>query len=45
MIGIVFARSTTNNDVGYALAMPAVTADVARAEAARGSVGTGGCVS
>jgi len=45
VIGVVFARSTTNNDVGYALAMPAVTADVARAQGARGSVGTGGCVS
>jgi S1-C subfamily serine protease len=45
VIGVVFARSTTNTDVGYALAMPAVMADVARAQAARATVGTGGCVS
>jgi len=45
VIGVVFARSTTNTDVGYALAMPAVAADIARAEASRGSVGTGACAS
>jgi S1-C subfamily serine protease len=45
VIGIVFARSTSNTDVGYALAMPAVSADVARAEALHQTVGTGGCVS
>ena len=45
VIGVVFARSTTNTDVGYALAMPAVMADVARAQAARATVGTGACVS
>jgi S1-C subfamily serine protease len=45
VIGVVFARSTTNANVGYALAMPAVTADVARAQAKRAAVGTGGCIS
>jgi S1-C subfamily serine protease len=45
VIGIVFARSTSNTDVGYALAMPAVSADVARAESLHQTVGTGGCVS
>jgi len=45
VIGVVFARSTTNDGVGYALAMPAVDADVARAQAARViSVSTGACV-
>jgi len=44
VIGVVFARSTTDSDVGYALAMPAVAADVARARTTTGSVGTGGCV-
>ena len=47
VVGVVFARATTNSDVGYALAMPAVSADVSRAEAASPStrVGTGQCVS
>jgi S1-C subfamily serine protease len=45
VIGVVFARSTANTDVGYALAMPAVSADVARAQADNKTVGTGGCVS
>jgi len=45
VIGVVFARSTSNPDVGYALAMPAVTADVSRAQAANQTVGTGGCIS
>jgi S1-C subfamily serine protease len=45
VIGIVFARSTSNTDVGYALAMPAVMADVASAQAKQQTVGTGGCVS
>jgi hypothetical protein len=40
----VFARSTANANVGYALAMPAVSADVARAQAANQTVGTGACV-
>ena len=45
VIGVVFARSTSNSNVGYALAMPAVTADVARAQAKTQTVGTGSCVS
>ncbi len=45
VIGVVFARSTANANVGYALAMPAVTADVTRAQAGNQTVGTGGCVS
>ena len=45
VIGVVFARSTSNADVGYAVAMPAVTADVARAQAGNQTVGTGNCVS
>jgi S1-C subfamily serine protease len=44
VIGVVFARSTANANVGYALAMPAVSADVARAQAANQTVGTGACV-
>ena len=39
------ARSTTYSGVGYALAMPAVAQDVARARAAGATVSTGGCVS
>ncbi len=45
VIGVVFARSTTNTDVGYSLAMPAVSADIARARTASGPVGNGGCTS
>jgi S1-C subfamily serine protease len=45
VIGVVFARSTTNDQVGYALAMPAVTADVTRAEGTTAPASTGGCVS
>ncbi|HXQ90908.1 MAG TPA: MarP family serine protease [Acidimicrobiales bacterium] len=45
VIGVVFARSTTNTDVGYALAMPAVRADVVRAQGTTARVGTGACVS
>ena len=45
VIGVVFARSTTNSGVGYALAMPAVSADIVRAESAKtAGVGTGACV-
>ena len=45
VIGVVFARSTTDPRVGYALASPAVAADVAKAEHHEAPVGTGGCVS
>jgi S1-C subfamily serine protease len=45
VVGVVFSRSTTNSDVGYALASPGV---LSRVEAAAGSthaVGTGPCTS
>ena len=45
VIGVVFARSTSNPNVGYALAMPAVSADVAHAQAKNQTVSTGSCVS
>jgi S1-C subfamily serine protease len=46
VIGVVFARSTTDPTVGYALATPAVLADVHRGEAqpANQPVTTGACV-
>ena len=43
VIGVVFSRSTTNGDIGYALTSPGVLARVQRAESATGTVGTGGC--
>jgi S1-C subfamily serine protease len=45
VIGVVFARSTINPDVGYALAMAAVKADVNRVGPSSGPVRTGGCIS
>jgi S1-C subfamily serine protease len=45
VIGVVFARSTINPDVGYALAMAAVKADVDRVGPKASAVATGGCVS
>ncbi|MHB8438994.1 MAG: MarP family serine protease [Acidimicrobiales bacterium] len=48
VIGVVFARSTSNSQVGYALATPKVLADVAKGEARPTSdppVSTEGCVS
>jgi S1-C subfamily serine protease len=45
VIGVVFARSTVNPDVGYALAMAAVQADVNRVHPSSGPVGTGACLS
>jgi S1-C subfamily serine protease len=44
VVGVVFARSTTNPDVGYALATPAVLARVQQAEASDVPVGTGACI-
>jgi S1-C subfamily serine protease len=44
VIGVVFARSTVNSDVGYALAMPAVQGDVDRVGASSPAVGTGACI-
>ena len=43
VIGVVFARSTTNGQIGYTLAMPAVEKDVVKAQHATATVGTGGC--
>lgn len=44
VIGVVFSRSTTNSDVGYALTSPGVLARVQQAESATGAVSTGTCV-
>jgi len=45
VIGVVFARSTINPDVGYALAMAAVKADVGRVGPSSPPIGTGTCLS
>jgi S1-C subfamily serine protease len=45
VVGVVFARSTANNSVGYALASPAVLQRVRTAESSSGSVSTEGCTS
>jgi S1-C subfamily serine protease len=45
VIGIVFARSTVNNNVGYALASPAVLQRVRAAEGDTAGVSTQGCLS
>jgi S1-C subfamily serine protease len=45
VIGVVFARSTINPDVGYALAMAAVKADIDRVRPSSPSVSTEGCIS
>lgn len=44
VVGVVFARSTTNGDLGYALATPAVLTEVQRAEGVTSTVSTQGCV-
>ena len=44
VIGVVFSRSTTNNDIGYALTSPGVLSRARQAETATGAVGTGPCV-
>ena len=43
VIGVVFARSTTDSDIGYALAMPAVEKDISAARSRTATVGTGAC--
>jgi S1-C subfamily serine protease len=43
VVGVVFARSTTDSQIGYALATPAVIADVQRAESTMTPTGTGSC--
>ncbi len=44
VIGVVFSRSTTNGDIGYALTSPGVLSRVHQAESAGKVVGTGACV-
>jgi S1-C subfamily serine protease len=46
VIGVVFSRSPTSNDIGYALASPGVLARVRKVESLPAStvVGTGGCI-
>jgi len=41
--GVVFSRSTTDNNVGYALTSPGVLSRVHEAESVTAAVGTGGC--
>ncbi len=43
VIGVVFSRSTTNPDVGFALAMPAVARQISAANSATSAVSTGAC--
>jgi len=43
VIGLVFARSTTNPNVGYALAMGPVMKDVSKVVNATAAVSTGNC--
>lgn len=45
VVGVVFARSTSNPNVGYALATPAVAAEVHKAEANQVPVSDQGCTS
>ncbi len=44
VIGVVFSRSTTNNEIGYALTSPGVLSRVLQAESTTKTVGTGACV-
>jgi S1-C subfamily serine protease len=43
VIGVVFSRSTTNGDIGYALTSPGVLARARLARSATSTVGTGSC--
>lgn len=43
VVGLVFARSTTDSNVGYALAMGPVSQDIHRAEIRDTAVATGAC--
>jgi len=43
VVGVVFSRSTTNSDVGYALTSPEVLSEVAQGENRTARVSTGGC--
>ncbi len=44
VIGVVFSRSTTHNDIGYALTSPDVLSRVLQAESTTRAVGTGPCI-
>ena len=43
VIGVVFSRSTTNGDIGYALTSPGVLSRVRQSETSPHVVGTGAC--
>jgi S1-C subfamily serine protease len=45
VVGVVFSRSTTNGDIGYALTSPGVLSRVQGAAFDTAAVGTGGCTS
>ena len=45
VVGVVFSRSASDRDLGYALASPGVLSRLARAERHPGEPGTGACVS
>lgn len=45
VVGVVFARSTTNPNVGYALASPAVLGEVQQAETSGAPTSDGACIS
>lgn len=45
VLGVVFSRSTTDSDVGYALASPGVLSRVDQAEGDTAAVATGACIS
>jgi S1-C subfamily serine protease len=44
VIGVVFSRSATTTDLGYALASPGVAQRVAEAQSRTDTVGTGACI-
>jgi len=43
VVGVVFSRSTTNGDIGYALTSPGVLSRVQKAETRSTAVSTEGC--
>jgi S1-C subfamily serine protease len=45
VVGVVFSRSTTNDDIGYALSSPGVLSRVKAATGLTRAVGTGACTS
>ncbi len=44
VIGVVFSRSVTNSDIGFALASPGVVSRITRAEQSSTPSGTGSCI-